>query len=261
MVDNANMTPQALIEEARRLMSRDAYPSALDCYEELDRRGLANAEHLMTMGTCYMHVRQRQDARKAWMRAVDLDPGHQAAIDALDQNFRGWRKTRPAPEPTSTTLSTSMPAEAGPPPPPPPSLAPASANSNAWDLSAETILPPDRMATVADGGEETILSSSTSTGDSSFSARGPAPTPAPPFGTSRPSSGVDRQQAQNQSERVVVISPSMSKTTVVSPNVSVISPRSSTPSGVQPAVSELPPINWNFIMTDVMDEAGSTRRS
>jgi hypothetical protein len=104
-----------LEQELRDCGARGDHLGALDVYEELDKAGWITPGHLVGMGVCLMKVRRRQDAKDAWMRAVQIDEKFPAAAEALDKNFPGWRKElRPKPPPPTPK-----------PPPPRPAAAPA----------------------------------------------------------------------------------------------------------------------------------------
>lgn len=106
--------------------------SALDIYEEMVRKGLAQARHMIALGQCYIENRQRQNAKAIWMRALELEPDNPPCIKALDRYFSGWQKTQKvAPAPRAHTRPRVTP-----PPPPPAADKEASGNSA---LTMETI--------------------------------------------------------------------------------------------------------------------------
>ena len=114
---NAPPDPKA-IQEALRLEKADNHIDAMDIYEDLNRRGWATAAHLTALGNCYVKNRQRQDAQRVWMHALELNAEHQPAIEALDRYFPKWRKKTKskAQSPGGLTIETtsSQPATVAP---------------------------------------------------------------------------------------------------------------------------------------------------
>ncbi|MEN6625075.1 MAG: hypothetical protein ABFD69_02485 [Candidatus Sumerlaeia bacterium] len=151
---------QKLEKEAMECERQNDFVSALDIYEEIDRNGWSSPRHLLALGECYMHARQRQNAREAWIRAFEADSSMNEVIQLLDRYFPGWEKTAvkhhgqeeaPPPPPAFSDTQAGLtmesvsyrtppaPAPAVPPPPPParkqPPMPPKPAPAAATQLS------------------------------------------------------------------------------------------------------------------------------
>lgn len=87
-----------LEQELRELFARENYAEALDVYDEIERLGVLRPAHLVGKGQCLLKLRRKQDAKRAFVRAFDLDANFQPAQHMLDQHFPGWEKTYVAPE-------------------------------------------------------------------------------------------------------------------------------------------------------------------
>lgn len=79
-------------QEARHHEQREEYLEALDIYENLELHGWAQAKHLTAMGYCYLKLRQRQNARTTWLKALERDPNEQSCLDALNRYFPKWEQ-------------------------------------------------------------------------------------------------------------------------------------------------------------------------
>ncbi|MCE5230388.1 hypothetical protein LLG95_12455 [bacterium] len=159
-VDTAAL--KRLESEALSYEKQNDYVSALDVYEEIDRKGWSQPQHLLALGECYMRARQRQNAREAWLRAWEGDSSLTQVVANLDRFFPGWEKTvarrqhedAPPPPPDfdqsgaeltveSVSYRTPPPAApAVPPPEPPPRMQPRLSPSEATMLSPQAPIPP-----------------------------------------------------------------------------------------------------------------------
>src|SRR5437588_255462 len=89
------VNPQALQQlesDLAAAQKRGDHLEALDILEDLSHRGWASARHYFLMGNCYLEVRQRQDAKRCWLKAFDLDPNLNGLQQGLDKQFPGWEK-------------------------------------------------------------------------------------------------------------------------------------------------------------------------
>ena len=217
---------EELAGEARQREQRGEFAEALDFYEEIDRRGAINVEHLMAMGNCYLQTRQRQDARKTWLRAFALAPDHQPVIDLRNRHFKGWEKAL-APKGASS-------AEFAPPPPPP---VPPGGGSSTITLTVETSSSGlGRQAKPAPLHEEEPASNQTA-------ARGPVQRPVP---------RADEDEEDSILERTGSLRPAARPM----PQQAAPAARPVPPTANRPfAGSHLPPVNWDYVMADAMVES------
>lgn len=118
-------TFEQLLREAHECQKTGDFAEALDLYEEIDRRGLAGPAELHAMAVCYLQVRQRQTARQTWLRALELQPDFQPAIEQLDRHFKGWERPQPRRTPDNAV--------------PPPSPPPLPASDSTGGLTVQTV--------------------------------------------------------------------------------------------------------------------------
>lgn len=127
---------EELEQELQECASAQNHLDALDIYEEIQRAGWTKPEHLVGMGHCLLKLRRRQDARAAWFKAIQMAPDHPAAVQALNDQFPGWRKDLPKPAPPPPVVT---PPPAAPPPPRPAQAKTFSESTINWDYVMEDV--------------------------------------------------------------------------------------------------------------------------
>jgi hypothetical protein len=90
---------KALEQDVRGAIQKQDFTEALDICEEIDSKGGSRAPHLAAKGQCLLKLRRKQDAKSVLLRAFELDPGYQIAVNLLDENFPGWTRPKPAANP------------------------------------------------------------------------------------------------------------------------------------------------------------------
>lgn len=87
-----------LEERVRQAEMHDDLLEAVEVFEEIEKRGWMKPDHYVQMGKHLVKLRRKQDARQAWIRAYQMDASS-PAVQLLDENFPGWKKSIPAPQP------------------------------------------------------------------------------------------------------------------------------------------------------------------
>ena len=192
---------------------------ALDTYEEMVRKGLAQARHMTALGHCYIDNRQRQNAKTIWMRAFDLDPNYEPCIEALDHYFSGWEKSSETTPPPRTFTRPRV----TPPPPPPPSE-----NDSTAGLSITVETTSTRQASPAPPQPAPAASVA------------PTPAPAPAPQRTAPAPKAAPAPAADQSLESTQAGMKAADATRVPIALDLADPRS---------------IRWDFVMKDAADEA------
>lgn len=77
--------------ELKSCLQAGEYLDALDLCEEIEALGLIQVPHWLAMATCLMGLRRKADAKRAWLKALELDPDQPEAVEGLNRNFPGWR--------------------------------------------------------------------------------------------------------------------------------------------------------------------------
>lgn len=242
-----------LAEAAAHATKRGEWAEALDYYEEIERRGASTAEHVTAMGNCYLNLRQRQDARKTWLRAFEMNPNYEPAVDLLNKNFKGWERL----------LGTKKPAAAAPPPPPGSSAPPPPPPGSGGPPPA----PGGRNAEDTGGGTLNLTVTTIRPGGAAQSARDRAEdrqtaSLEETFGRRTPPAR-QRDDEEISQERTASLRPSPPRPGAPPPGRPA--PGRAEASGARPTPSsggdgqsgrEMPTINWEFVMADAMAETG-----
>jgi len=146
-----------LDRELKECLKAGEHLDALDICEEIEDLDAMEVRHWLAMARCLVELRRKADARRAWMRALDLDPDQKEALEGLNKHFPGWRtqaarsaresakpaaaappRRRPAaPAPSAGETMTSQPPAA-----PPPAQPAAGPRASASGLAASPAAAP-----------------------------------------------------------------------------------------------------------------------
>lgn len=86
--------PENLAEldsELKQLLKAGEFLDALDICEEIEGMDAMEVRHWLAMARCLVELRRKADARRAWTRALELDPDQKEAIEGMNKYFPGWR--------------------------------------------------------------------------------------------------------------------------------------------------------------------------
>jgi hypothetical protein len=257
-------TVEDLAREARQCETRGEWAEALDAYEEIERRGKATVEHLASMGVCLLQSRQRQDARRIWLRAYEMNIDFAPVVELLDKNFPGWEKTIAArfapPKAPPASPPSPSPSPGSPPPPPPPNAGPNDATT--VNLTSRTIQPPGQ-ATTQSGGGRPAAAGSQPAARSAEQRRDAADRDEDrrtaslekSFGRRMPANSADEDESPQ--ERTGSLRPS-TRPAPASAAAGAARPAPRAASDAQGP--QLPQINWDFVMADALAESGEGTR-
>ncbi len=84
--------PEVLLIEATLLAKREQYAEAISRYEEVLKGGFTSAEIYNAMGMLYLNLNNREKAREAFERSLEIDPS-QPEIEKLLAQIKGKYQT------------------------------------------------------------------------------------------------------------------------------------------------------------------------
>lgn len=80
-----------LESELKECLKGGEYLDALDICEEIEEMGAMEVRHYLAMARCLVELRRKADARRAWLKTLELDPDNAEATEGLNKHFPGWR--------------------------------------------------------------------------------------------------------------------------------------------------------------------------